>query len=221
MQDENILEALLNENKLKLENVAGFKFDKFDNYVYLAVEPKPPYISIKEDTQKNIFYVGPFRDRFFLLDALDSFQQFFGEPTFELIINSYLQVNQQNLKELETKLNENMENLDFIEAEKIKRFKKHIEKFYELIKFFLITKELNMKLQTCDIKSGMIEKMGNKKFSIPKIEYRKNELMAFNKDEFWERWIIFKHFQNEKTNDEIYERNKTKMVKYFKEFYEI
>ena len=245
---ENIFEALLVEKKFSLHNTAEFKFDNSANYAYLAVDFTPPYFRLKEDTQGNSFYVGPFINRFLVLDALESFHQFFQYPAcenekypcsklrdasckgwcqkenleiYDLIIKSYLQINQKNLINLELKQNEMMENLDFIEAENIKRYSNDISKFYELIIFFLVTKELKINLKTCKINNGLIKQIDGNNFSLPEIKYRNNEMMAFNKNEFAERWIIFKQLKNEKTINKIYKKNLLKMKSYFRKLNEV
>ena len=93
------------------------------DYVYLGIDfAIVPYFKVVENTQENLYYLGPFRDRFFLYDLLDTMGELFQFPVCEdekypcqrlknkkcygwcvkdnteigkVIVNSYLQVNKK------------------------------------------------------------------------------------------------------------------------------
>ncbi|MBT6993838.1 MAG: hypothetical protein HN952_02675, partial [Candidatus Cloacimonetes bacterium] len=65
------LDALLQEKSFALDNVKPFNFNFWKNNSYLAINPKNKSLKLTEDTQKKSFYLGPFENRFSLLDFLD------------------------------------------------------------------------------------------------------------------------------------------------------
>jgi len=53
----------------------------WENYSYLAIDwEKAPYLSIKENTQSNHLYLGPFRSRFFISDLLSVMNKYIKLP---------------------------------------------------------------------------------------------------------------------------------------------
>jgi len=63
------LKANIHESRPRLQN----SFRPWQHYVYLAINAYSfPFIRISSDTNDDWQYLGPFRDRFFLTDALDA-----------------------------------------------------------------------------------------------------------------------------------------------------
>lgn len=195
------------------------------NYIYLAIDFKTPFLQVTEDTQKKFFYLGPFEDRFFLYDFLDMMQNAFHLPNCEdeefpcslwnekkcdgwclkenreiseMIFQNYILSNPQLMTKLEKKYNNLFNRLEFEKAEKIKEQRYLLEKFQEWQKFLLVTKVLEYEDEHYKIAKGRLKKVKRPQtviFSPIEIDYRKNEIMAFDKKELAERWIVFQYCQ--------------------------
>lgn len=221
------------------------------DYVYLAIDfAKIPYFKVSENTQENLYYLGPFRDRFFLYDLLDTMGELFQFPVCEdekypcqrvkdnkcygwcvkdnteigkVIVDSYLQVNKKLTVELKAKKEEFSNDLQFTEVEQLNKQITMIEKFYNQIKFLHSTKnldiELNIEETTITINKGMISEIkdGSTSINFPEIlpQYRDNELLAFDKEQLSERWIIYSHLQKNRKKylDKIYKNSVSEMIK--------
>ena len=221
------------------------------DYVYLAIDfAIVPYFKVVENTQENMYYLGPFRDRFFLYDLLDTMGEFFQFPVCEdekypcqrlknkkcygwcvkdntetgkVIVDSYLQVNKKLTVELKAKKEELSKDLQFVKVEQMKKQMVMIEKFYDRIKFLHTTKNLDLEITTdkssSSIKNGMITaiKDGSIFVHFPEIspQYRENELLAFDKEQLSERWIIYSHLQKNRKKylDKIYKNSVSEMIK--------
>jgi len=221
------------------------------DYVYLAIDfTTVPYFKVVENTQENLYYLGPFRDLFFLYDLLDMMGEFFQFPVCEdekypckrvknnkcygwcmkdnieigkVIVDSYLQVNEKHKAELKAKEEELSKDLQFIKVEQLKKKITMIEKFYNQIKFIHATKNLDMELNVDETKitinKGMISEVkdGSNFFHFPEIslQYRDNELLAFDKEQLSERWIIFSYLQKNRKKylDKIYKSSVSEMLK--------
>ena len=220
------------------------------DYVYLAIGfAIVPYFKVVENTQENMYYLGPFRDRFFLYDLLDTMGEFFQFPVCEdekypcqrlknkkcygwcvkdntetgkVIVDSYLQVNKKLTVELKAKKEELSKDLQFVKVEQMKKQMVMIEKFYDRIKFLHTTKNLDLEITTdkssSSIKNGMITaiKDGSIFVHFPEIspQYRENELLAFDKEQLSERWIIYSHLQKNRKKylDKIYKNSVSEMI---------
>lgn len=76
--------ALVAEKQLKLDNNSVFndKINHYDNYVYLAFNvDNTPYVSIQEDTTGYDLYIGPFRDKFYLVEIIETFSLYSNTPS--------------------------------------------------------------------------------------------------------------------------------------------
>lgn len=141
------------------------------NYVYLGINfYSVPYLKICEDTQENLYYLGPFFDRFFLHDFMDAMGNYFGFPRCEnedypcdrlknkicrgycvmdiadyqsMIKENYLSVNLALEEELNIEIEEKLDNLDFNYAEKLKSYRSIIIRYYDYLRFLYATKSLN------------------------------------------------------------------------------
>ena len=76
-EHESLFAALVHQKKLESTSHPEFNsmIKPYEQYVYLGINfDEPAYIKIVEDTQENRFYIGPFKDRFFLFDLLDAME---------------------------------------------------------------------------------------------------------------------------------------------------
>lgn len=199
------------------------------NYTYLAIDwAKAPYLSIKENTQTDALFIGPFRSRFFLSDVLAIFNKYAKLPICpdnfvkcdlidsehclsfctqgnlaklkELVHNYYLSSNNDLPDILAVKYNNYQNDLEFIEAEKIKIEATIILKYYKFLNFLNKTKSLNRTIETDDkayfIEDGLLAEVSGKdslefRDQNKTVTYRPNELLAVNKNQLDERWIVF------------------------------
>ncbi len=221
----------------------------FENYVYLGINfIKPPFFKVTQDTQDDLYYLGPFTDRFFLYDLLDTMGRLFQFPTckdenfpcsrlknkkcygyctkdpveiFQVIKHSYLKPDEGLIKMIKKEQDKLFDDLQFIKSDFMKKHLELIEKFYDLIKFLHVSKNLNIELtekeKFCKIENGMlaeiIENDRSKFIDRSEIEYRKNEFLAFDKIQFPERRIIYQHLKknNLEKIDEIFKKSILKM----------
>lgn len=245
--------ALVEEKKLldKFLPEYNILLKPYLDYVYLAIDfTRVPYFKVVENTQENLYYLGPFRDRFFLYDLLDTMGELFQFPVCEdekypcqrvkdnkcygwclkdnteigkAIVDSYLQANKKLTKELKAKKEELSKDLQFIKVEKLKKQITRIEKFNNQIKFLHTTKnldiELNIEKTTITINKGMITAIkdvsGFHHFPDISPQYRDNELLAFDKEQLSERWIIYSYLQKDRKKylDKIYKNSVSEMIK--------
>ena len=84
-----------------------------------------------------------------------------------------------------------------------------VEKYLEYLKFINITKNLDLEFNENGrdfiVKdgrlNGLVENGKNDEFPLITVELRDNEILAFNKDQLAERWIVYKYLINK--NDKI------------------
>jgi excinuclease UvrABC nuclease subunit len=245
--------ALIEKKKLLDKSLPEYNIllKPHHDYVYLGIDfATVPYFKVVENTQENLYYLGPFRDRFFLYDLLDTMGELFQFPVCEdekypcqrlkdkkcygwcvkdnteigkVIVDSYLQVNKKVTEKLKVKEEELSKDLQFIKVEQLKKQITMIEKFYNQIKFMHSTKNLDMKLNTEEttitINKGIISEIKEDStffhFSIISPQYRDNELLAFDKEQLSERWIIYSHLQKNRKKylDKIYKNSVSEMIK--------
>ena len=210
----------------------------YKQYVYLGISfDEPPFIKVVEDTQEHRFYIGPFKDRFFLFDLLDTMAELFQFPlcpdekpypcsrykndkcpgwcikekheTYSKAILPYIIPNENFLSSKHKEYNKYFDDLQFEKADKMKNKIIMIEKYFEYLKFINVTKNLNLEFNENGrdfiIKDGRLNEIienGKKvEFPLVTVEFRDNEVLAFNKDQLAERWIIYKYLINK--NDKI------------------
>jgi len=119
----------------------------------------------------------------------------------EVIIHNYILVNDDKIKELKLKINAKENDIKFKEADEYKQKLKIVEKFYDHLYFLHITKQLDIEndAEGIIIKNGLLTKCSREeiKIDLPDTEmtYRDNEFLAFNKNEYQERRIIYDHFK--------------------------
>lgn len=206
----------------------------WEHYSYLAIDwANAPYLSVKENTQGDLMYIGPFRSRFFLSDVFSVFNKYFklpfcgDKPSLCEMIDSdnclstcttgdldklqamvkkyYLSSNNDLADLLMIKYQAYYNNLEFIKAEEIKIETRIILKYYKFLNFLNATKDLNKTFivdnRAYSIEDGLLaEVSGNDSLDFRelnrKIPYRENELLAVNKNQLDERWIVFNFMED-------------------------
>ena len=236
----SLFAALVHQKELESTSYPEFNsmIKPYEQYVYLGINlEEPPYIKVVEDTQQNRFYVGPFKDRFFLYDLLDAMAELFQFPlcpdekpypcsryknkrcygwcikekheTYSKAILPYIIPNENFLSSKQKEYNKYFDDLKFEKADKIKNKIQLINKYFEYLKFIVIIKNLNLKFNENGrdflIKdgrlNGIVENGKKVEFPLITVEFRDNEVLAFNKDQLAERWIIYNYLINK--NDKI------------------
>jgi len=236
----SLFTALVHQKKLENKFYPEFNsiIKPYEQYVYLGINfDEPPYIKVVEDTQQNRFYIGPFKDRFFLFDLLDAMAELFQFPlcpdekpfpcsrykndkcsgwcikekheTYSKAILPYIISTKDLLSSKQKEYNKYFSNLQFEKAEKLKNKIQLVEKYFEYLKFINVTKNLNLEFNENGrdfiIKdgrlNGVVENGEKDEFPLVTVEFRDSEVLAFNKDQLAERWIIYKYLINK--NDKI------------------
>lgn len=176
----SLFTALLEEKKILLKTHPRFNemIKQYQNYVYFAVDfYNVPFLKITEDTSENYFYLGPFANRFFLYDFIDTMADVLKLPSCEdenypcrklknktchgwclkdnpetavMLLQNYLLVNDDLLDKLKNDLEKLESNLEFEPAEILKNQIKIINNYYDKLKFLHVIKQLNSKLVTED-----------------------------------------------------------------------
>lgn len=229
---DSIFAALLEEKKILSKNTLKFKINQHENYVYLAIDfHQVPFLKITEHTTENYYYLGPFPDRFFLYDFIDIMAAQFQLPSCEdenfpcfklkkgnclgwclkdkpeiaqMLLSNYLMVNTNLFTKLKNKLEKMKTNLEFEKAENLKKQINTIQKYYDFLRFFHVTKKLDLEFPNQEVKitHGMIEKIFENKrnydFPVLEKEYRTNEFLAHDKSEFAERFIVYQEIYKNK-----------------------
>ena len=237
-ETDSLFNALLEEKKILQTHAPEFNrmIHEYENYVYLAIDfNQIPFLRISDSTAENFYYLGPFQDRFFLYDFFDAMTCLFRFPfcetekypcdkltekicdswclkerpeIMELLINSYLLVNRSLLKKAENQRGKMLEHLNFLKLETLKEQISLIERYYDYLRFFHITKKLKTAISLPDknitISGGMISKIEEKgkmrTFDNFQPDHRRNELLAHDKNQFTERLIIYRELKKNRLN---------------------
>ncbi|MCF7793669.1 MAG: hypothetical protein K9N09_08970 [Candidatus Cloacimonetes bacterium] len=177
---DSLFSALLEEKKIIEKHHPQFNdtIKQYQNYVYLAIDfYNVPFFKITEHTTENYYYLGPFKNRFYLYDLIDVMADLFRLPSCEdenfpcrklkdktclgwclkskpelaeMLLLNYLQINVELVPELQKKLEKLESDLEFQKAEKLKKQIAIIKDFYDKIRFFHVTKKLDSKLKIND-----------------------------------------------------------------------
>ncbi|OQY38989.1 MAG: hypothetical protein B6226_02735 [Candidatus Cloacimonetes bacterium 4572_65] len=144
----------------------------WENYVYLGISyEEVPFIAVKDNTQTDHLYLGPFRSRFFLQDILSIFSKYLKLPNCsdkqfpcelledksclgycldikpdelrELFGSTFLSYKNSLPEILNKAFQEYSDNLEFIKAEEVRIETKLILKYYKYLNFLTKTKSLN------------------------------------------------------------------------------
>ncbi len=240
---DNLFDALI-EEKTRLYNQKEPEYNSYfyNKFVYFAIDYKHvPYFSIKENTiEENKIFLGPFHSRFFIWDFISVMNDLYLYPACEtkdfpcelydknrcyapclkdgikdIALKNYLKINGKKIQELENKIKELGEKLEFNKEDNFKRKINIIKKYYDYLRFFYVTKSLKIKYDNIKISGGLIReiKKNNKMYEFEEynLDYNQNEFLSIEKKQLNERWIIYNHFKNTYKNqmDEIYKKNKS------------
>lgn len=222
----------------------------YNNYIYLGIDfYNPPFLKIMENTQDDLFYLGAFENRFLLFDFIDVMNRLEMLPNCppdsfpcdllkndncsglclkdnpekaKKLIENYIIPNENIVEKLKSKQDLLMDELDFIPAEKLRKQIKIIEKYYDRVKFLLVTKDLesNLKHEDCTlhISQGMIKSIIKEdrefKFFISKLEFRDNERLALEKDKLAEAYFVYQKIDtvNPELINEIFINNSKNLI---------
>ncbi|MBT3168404.1 MAG: hypothetical protein HN334_00900 [Candidatus Cloacimonetes bacterium] len=210
------LDALLQEKSFALDNVKPFNFNFWKNNSYLAINPKNKSLKLTEDTQKKSFYLGPFENRFSLLDFLDIIK---NTPKNKIIFWEQSLRPHKVISLLRSMQHVAFDKLEFQKENNIKWQIKIAENYQNFLFFLIVTKNINIeiKAKSVVIQNGLIAQIKDDFFPILNIDYRDNELLAFEKNQLAERQIIFQYLQNiyPEILQNIYEDEKRKIYEYF------
>jgi excinuclease UvrABC nuclease subunit len=211
IETETLLEALQEEKLVQPlpEFNNRIKFHK--DYYYLGINfHKVPYFRICENTQDELFYIGPFRGRFFVYDFLQIMNELFAFPACEgeefpcelyknklckgwcvgetkelqkILDESYLNRNTKLLTELEKKQKELYNNLDFTESDNLMQKINVIKKYYKNLDFLKNIKTINTEFEFKNVRYFIKNGMLIKTVTNEQTEYFTEDLTEFRENE--------------------------------------
>lgn len=242
-----LFSALVEEKKALYQQKPEYNrlYKDFKDYVYLSFDfSSVPFLKISENTLKNRYYAGPFHNRFFVYDFLFTMSKLFQYPLCEgkdypcklykekqckgycvsdkqqltqIFKQDYLTVNAALIKKLTNSYEKYLDELNFKKSELLRKQIKIIKKYYNYIRFFHISKRVNMEFeedkQFFSLKNGKIKEIKSDsehyEFPLEEIKYRDNEYLAVNKNQLNEMWIIYNHLSDKFSNrfNKIYTRS--------------
>ncbi|MBN2829064.1 MAG: hypothetical protein JXR56_01955 [Candidatus Cloacimonetes bacterium] len=225
------INALIWQKKLikELEPVLQTQVKPYEDYCYLALDIEgDKQIQIKDDTQGEFFYIGPFRDRFFVADLMETFNvllQITPQKKFskDLMIETYLRSGSTFLSILEKRREDLFKDIKFEDSELMRKQIELLSRFYQYMIFYYTARHVNTTLDLdknrITIRNGLISEIENEKeyyrFSHQSdIDYRDNEFLAVNKVELDELWIVFYELLNKKPEyiTDLYQENIHKVL---------
>ncbi len=242
-ETDTLFDALLKEKQILFDKEEP-EYNRYfyNKFVYLGIDfENVPYFTINDDTTSQKIFLGPFHGRFFVWDFILAMNELFLYPACEtkeypcelyeknrcigsclqkgikdIAINDYLTVNDEKISLVRNQYNKLSDNLEFEKAETIKHSIKILEKYYYYLKFFYVTKNLNLTLNdTIVIKNGLIKKISDYEFPEYDMEYEKKEFLSTEKRQLNERWIIFDYLikKDKKMIDDIYKKQRELFIK--------
>ncbi|MCF7920994.1 MAG: hypothetical protein K9N06_13930 [Candidatus Cloacimonetes bacterium] len=176
-ETESIFAALLLEKFWKYEYQPQYnkRYRDYDPYQYLGINfVRFPFLKLENDTIKDYFYVGPFRDGYLVRDAIDVLSRLFGTPVCaELDFPCYLAENKQckgycirnqeflavdlvryfllpeqkDLSVLEEWKQKLLAELKFRESDELASYQRILQRFYSRITFLAVTKWLDAEFE--------------------------------------------------------------------------
>jgi len=229
----------------------NYLIQPYKDYIYFAVDfHHPPFFKVMENTQDEHYYLGAFENRFLLFDFIDVLHRLQKLPncppdTFpcdliktgdcegyclkdnpekvKMILDNYLFPDGTLVQELEAKQEQLMDHLEFIPAEIIRKQLRIIRKYYDRLKFMMITKDLNCILHSHEVNfqitGGLVSKMQSDLFTADfpndKIEMRSNEALAIEKKDLAEAWLVYRKIKEQQPEliEKIYQLNREKLRK--------
>jgi hypothetical protein len=223
--------ALIWQKKLikELEPILQAQVKPYEDYCYLALDIEgEEQIMIKDDTQGEFFYIGPFRDRFFVADLMETFNillQITPEKKFSknLMIETYLRSGSTFLTILEKRREDLFKDIKFEDSEVMRKQIELLNRFYQYMIFYYTARYVNTTLDLdgtkITIRNGLVSEIENDKefdrfYDISDIDYRDNEFLAVNKSELDELWIVFFELinRNKEMITDLYQDNIRKVL---------
>jgi hypothetical protein len=127
-----------------------------------------------------------------------------------IIMHSYLRPNPKIIEEITNKIDKTESDLKFEKAELLKKQKNILTRYYQILRFLWVGKNINYRFsengETFHIRNGLLEKIESSSqiynFPTVSVGYRDNELLAVEKSQLDEMWIVFYHL-NKKDSKEI------------------
>ena len=128
-----------------------------------------------------------------------------GEALPEVLNRLIMVPNKEAIQRLNIKYDQHLNDLEFVKAENLKNDILLLKKYYKNLLFsytsHYITGEYRINDSSVFIKNGLIEEVvspdGYLKLIHPDLSYRRpNELLAFPKDEYDHRWIVYNFVYN-------------------------
>ncbi len=161
----------------------------YADYVYLGIDlRKAPVFKLEAFTTGNLFYLGPFRNRFELMDTLYTMSELEKTPVCdeadqpcsrlkrkkciawclhdenltEMLLQRFLTPNDDWLKELRQKAERLMDDLDFSEADVLNKQTRLLETYYDNLSFLLCTKQIEGEFtqgsSACTVQHGLLQR---------------------------------------------------------------
>ena len=147
----------------------------YDDYQYLGLNfVKVPFVKVESTTIHDFFYLGPFRNRYFVHDVIDASADYFGTPSCpgesypcelleagkcagyciqkqnqlaEDLTRYFLLPKLENLEIVNDEIETLLDGFLFTKAEAVKHQKKLLSNFYHQVAFLSVTKHLNLKYE--------------------------------------------------------------------------
>ncbi|MFO7896521.1 MAG: hypothetical protein R6U84_06295 [Candidatus Cloacimonadales bacterium] len=144
----------------------------YSDFAYLAVDfHNPPFFKMVENTQEEYFYLGPFENRFLVLDYLDLLNQLEKLPNCPpdkypcqllksddcvgsclqdnpqktaMILQNYIFPNPELIQKWEARRQDLMDDLQFAAAELIRKQLRTLESYQQRLRFLFVSKDLNL-----------------------------------------------------------------------------
>lgn len=166
-QASDALESLIIEKRLLLQRTPEYQqfIRLYDNYSYLAIDlENPPFLSSKDDTAGDLFYLGCFNDSFVVRELIDQFNVYKQTPACtgsdypcylydeksclgyckenehhklkRIIYENYFVINGDYLAKLEKSVQEDWDNLQFEKAKKSEEELQFFREYYKQLKFY-------------------------------------------------------------------------------------
>ena len=185
--------------------------DTLEDYYYIGPFRSSFILNDILDTFADLFRLPRCVDEEFPCERLQSqqclgyCQNKLGEALPEVLNRLIMVPNKEAIQKLSLKHDELMNELEFLKAENLKNEILLLKKYYKNLLFsytsYYIAGEFKLNDCTLFVKNGMIDEVvspdGYLKLYHPELSYRRsNELLAFPKDEYDHRWIVFNFVYN-------------------------
>ena len=161
------IDSLIIEKQLLIKQIPEYyqQIRLYDSYTYLGIDlKKPPFLSSKEDTADDLFYLGCFNDSFAVRELIDRFNIYRQTPACsgsdypcylydeknclgycieknhhklkQAIFDNYLSIDEKHLANLRENIKADWDNLYFEKADQAEKELQFFEDYYRQLKFF-------------------------------------------------------------------------------------